>query len=103
MRKLTIILSLLCLSLILVLPSHAGRIKALLLDTEEMIHAEMSVLGDYDISIEDPEITSNDKGILVIATVHALDNFTKRSSTYICEVQFEGPVGQFEPTGVRCY
>jgi len=102
-RQLLIAISFIALSLTLVVPSHAGRLKELLLDAEDMIYAEMSTLGDYYIDIREPQISSNAKGIVVIATVYAIDNITRRSSIYVCEVQFEGSVGEYEPTGVKCY
>jgi len=103
MKKLTVVLSVVFLSLTLVIPTYAGRIKELLMDAEDMIYAEMRSRGYYHVEIEELKISSNERGIIVGASVMAMDNKMRRSSRYACEVDFEGPVGQLEPAGVNCY
>lgn len=86
-----------------VIPSYAGRMKTLLKDAEDMIYAEMSTLRDYKIEIHQLRIYSNSEGIIVIATVVATNNITRRSSLHVWEVQFEGTMGNYKPIGVQCF
>lgn len=97
------LLSIATLLIAITTPTSAGRVKALLLEAEEMIFEEMNRVGDYQVMLEDPQLSATPGGVMVTATVIAYNNLTFQNELFVCEVTFEGQPGKLEPVAVSCY
>jgi hypothetical protein len=100
MKKL--ILSIIALSFI-TSTAFAGKMKDILIDTEDAIYSEFQDAGDRKVlSISEHKLQSTNKGVSVSALVVTENIYSKVEQTWDCLVSFEKINGSFTPVDVNC-